>query len=84
MNKTIDLAHTLERVKVMLDEQCAAAFHVFNVLSFMAQALPDDKQGELPTRSVIFNLRDQQEKLAMELGDMAMNAERQQGERVHE
>lgn len=73
-------ADTLDRVKVMLDEQSAAAWQVFNVLAFMAEALPDDMADALPVRQTLFNLRDRQETLATNLGDLVSNAEYKKGE----
>jgi len=68
-------AATLDRVRNMLDDESAAAWQVFNVLTFMVEAVPDDKIDCLPIRCTLVNLREQMEKLAMTLMDLVTQVE---------
>lgn len=67
-------ARTIERVEIDLCDHSRRAFKIYNVLAFMSEAIGDDKQGELPVRCTVVDLRQDVEKLATDLMDLAWNA----------
>jgi len=67
-------ADALDRVADMLNDESAAAWQIFNVLAFMAEAIPDDYRDGLPVKCTLINLREGVEKLATNLMDLVHNA----------
>lgn len=67
-------ARTMERVERDLCDHSRWAWKVYNVLAFMSEAIDDDRQGELPVRCTVVDLRQDVEKLATDLMDLVWNA----------
>lgn len=67
-------ARTMERLERDLCDHSRRAFKVYNVLAFMSEAIGDDKQGELPVRCTVVDLRQDAEKLAVDLMDLVSKA----------
>jgi hypothetical protein len=69
-----DPESVLDRLDGLLISKSGDAWQIFNVLAFMAEALPDDEMGDLPMRCTVANLRDQMETLAQSLMDLSREA----------
>ncbi|ASW00158.1 hypothetical protein [Paraburkholderia aromaticivorans] len=67
-------ARTMERVERDLSDHSRWAWKVYNVLAFMSEAIDDDRQGELPVRCTVVDLRQDVEKLATDLMDLVWRA----------
>lgn len=67
-------ARTMERVERDLGDHSRWAWKVYNVLAFMSEAIDDDRQGELPVRCTVVDLRQDVEKLATDLMDLVWRA----------
>ncbi|MGG1948998.1 hypothetical protein AB1286_30030 [Trinickia sp. NRRL B-1857] len=70
----IQPAAALKRASVMLIDESTAAWRIFNVLAFMAEAIPDDDRDGLPVKCTLINLREDMEKLALNLMDLVSKA----------
>jgi hypothetical protein len=73
----------LDLVTDMLNDESAAAWQLFNVLAFMAEAIPDDDRDGLPVKCTLINLREGVEKLATNLMDLVHNAKVETGGADH-
>ncbi len=65
---------TIDRLEKYLGGYSRQAWKVYNVLAFMSDAIDDDRQGELPVRCTVVDLRLDMEKLAGDLMDLVWNA----------
>lgn len=63
----------VKHVRDLLITKSAEAWRVYNVLTFMVEALPADKQGELPVQCTLADLRQEVEKLASDLMEIFDN-----------
>ncbi|MBN3788313.1 hypothetical protein [Burkholderia sp. Ac-20353] len=60
----------LDRIKCLLNDKSGDAWGIFNILSFMAEAVPCDKPDGLPVQCTLADLRKRAEALATDLGDL--------------
>ncbi|KVH02764.1 hypothetical protein WS84_04180 [Burkholderia anthina] len=63
----------VKHVRDLLITKSAEAWKIYNVLSFMVEALPEDKPGELPVHCTLVDLREELEKLASGLMEITDN-----------
>lgn len=66
---------TIERIADLVTDQSVLAFKLQGVLQFMVEALPDDRQGELPVKCTLVHLRDDMMQLAERLMDLVHEAQ---------
>ncbi|MGQ7939156.1 hypothetical protein [Paraburkholderia sp. D1E] len=67
-------ARTLKRVENFLVDESSRGWRIYNVLAFMAEALPDDTTESLPTRCTVVELREDMKNLAADLMDLVWRA----------
>lgn len=65
---------TLNRIEELICRVSGQAWKIHNVLAFMAEALPDDTQENLPVRCTVADLRFDMNELATGLMDLVRNA----------
>lgn len=63
----------VKHVRELLAAKAGDAWKVYNVLTFMVEALPADKPGELPIQCTLAELRQDLEKLASALMEITDN-----------
>lgn len=66
-----DIKALLDRIQRLAIAKSAEAWAIFNILSFMIEALPHDSPEGLPTQCTLVDLKKRAEVLASELGDLA-------------
>ncbi|RQN35029.1 hypothetical protein [Paraburkholderia tropica] len=66
----------IEQFDALLSDESMKAWRIFNVLAFMAAGLDDDRAGELPVRCAVTELRDDVEKLASSIMNLAWKVRR--------
>lgn len=63
----------MKHVRDLLITKSAEVWRIYNVLSFMVEALPEDKPGDLPVHCTLVDLREELEKLASGLMEITDN-----------
>ncbi|WP_155755345.1 hypothetical protein [Burkholderia multivorans] len=73
----------LQRLEKLISDRSCFAWKLHNVLAFMVEALDDDREGALPVRSTLIELRCDMDKLATSLQNLVWSASHAQ-ELTHE